>query len=255
MSGELYRADPSLKGKIRRRLVRLHRKNPLRTRPPGPMISFTFDDAPASAAIAGAAILETHGARGTYFVCGGLAGTEFATGLQASADQLKALHAAGHEIACHTHQHLDCGRASAPQVAAALDANRECLERLGLPRPVSFAYPYGDVSHGAKNEAARRFGLSRALHHGTVGLGTDLNQAPAVGIEGKDGFSTVHGWMDRAHASGDWLIVFTHGVTHTPGPFDATPDHFEQLVAKAHKDGFDIITIKQAMDRLGVSAA
>ena len=40
-----------------------------------PMVSFTFDDIPKSAATTGAGILEDHGARGTFYVSGGLVGT------------------------------------------------------------------------------------------------------------------------------------------------------------------------------------
>ena len=44
------------------------------------MISFGFDDVPASAAEIGAAILEKRGLKGTYFVAAALAGTDAVTG-------------------------------------------------------------------------------------------------------------------------------------------------------------------------------
>ena len=40
----------------------------------GAIVSFTFDDVPASAASEGAPILEGLGVRGTYYLCGGLLG-------------------------------------------------------------------------------------------------------------------------------------------------------------------------------------
>jgi peptidoglycan/xylan/chitin deacetylase (PgdA/CDA1 family) len=40
----------------------------------GAVVSFTFDDVPASAASEGAPILEAFGIRGTYYLCGGLLG-------------------------------------------------------------------------------------------------------------------------------------------------------------------------------------
>ena len=38
------------------------------------MVSFTFDDLPKSAVTTGAGMLEAHGARGTFYVSGGLVG-------------------------------------------------------------------------------------------------------------------------------------------------------------------------------------
>ena len=55
-----YHADASWRGKLRRRTVRLAARRPARA-PRGPMISFAFDDVPASAAETGAAILERRG--------------------------------------------------------------------------------------------------------------------------------------------------------------------------------------------------
>src|SRR5262249_5706519 len=54
---EAYRADPSWKGKLRRHLVRLLARRPVHARLERPMVSFTFDDTPASAADLGARIL------------------------------------------------------------------------------------------------------------------------------------------------------------------------------------------------------
>ena len=71
---EAYSADRSLKGKLRRRIARLAQRRPVRMALERPMISFTFDDMPVTAALAGAQVLEQRGARGTYYVSTGLAG-------------------------------------------------------------------------------------------------------------------------------------------------------------------------------------
>lgn len=39
-----------------------------------PLVSFTFDDVPDTALHNGAAILERHGVRGTFYIAGGLRG-------------------------------------------------------------------------------------------------------------------------------------------------------------------------------------
>ena len=68
---EAYSADRSLKGKLRRRLAKLAVRRPATVALDRPMVSFCFDDAPATAADAGAALLEAGGLRGTYFICAG----------------------------------------------------------------------------------------------------------------------------------------------------------------------------------------
>ena len=83
---DAYSSDRSLKGKVRRRAVRLLHRRPLTTAPPRPMLSFTFDDAPLSAVQAGAQVLEARGVRGTYYVAAGLAGQEAPMGICAVAD-------------------------------------------------------------------------------------------------------------------------------------------------------------------------
>ncbi|MGH6955353.1 MAG: polysaccharide deacetylase family protein, partial [Caulobacteraceae bacterium] len=122
MNEAAYHADRSLKAKLRRRLVRLVARKPAAA-PAGPMVTFAFDDVPASAAETGARVLERLGVRGTFFVAGALAGKHDAAGLMADAEALRRLSQAGHEIGCHTHGHLDLGQSSAAEALADIEAN------------------------------------------------------------------------------------------------------------------------------------
>ena len=63
----------SLKARVGNRLARHLRPQPFKLNNIGPMVSFTFDDAPISAATRGAGMLEEYDARGTFYVAGGLA--------------------------------------------------------------------------------------------------------------------------------------------------------------------------------------
>lgn len=248
---EPYSADRSLYGKLRRRLARLMTTKPARLNGlVRPLLTISFDDAPVSAAHEGAAILERHGVRGTYFISAGLSGQESHLGRYTEAADIQALAKAGHEIACHTLSHLDCGRAKGASIAAELDANRQALISLGVPAPRTFAYPYGDVSPAAKAVLNTRFMASRALHHGLITAGTDLNQAPAVGIEGGDGETTARQWLERAAATSDsWLILYTHDVRETPSSWGCTPEVLERLVRDALFKGFEIVTFEEGARR------
>ena len=56
------------------RLSRYFCKSPLRLRNKHPMVSFTFDDFPDSAASVGIPILDQYNARATFYVTGDLVG-------------------------------------------------------------------------------------------------------------------------------------------------------------------------------------
>lgn len=243
---QAYSADRSLKGKLRRRYARLVHRRPARLDLDGPVVSFTFDDAPDSAATEGARILEDAGARGTFYVCAGLHGQDGPMGRYADRGQIARIARRGHEIACHTFSHLDCGQASAAAIAADAARNAVVLTRAGFP-PRHFAWPYGDVSPRGKRALAGRYGSLRALHPGLVEDGVDLNQLPAVGIEGDSGEAVARAWIDRAVDRGAWLVLYTHDVRAAPSPWGCRPDALARLAAHARARGAAIRTVGQVL--------
>ncbi len=255
MTGAVYRPDMSLKGKLRRRIVRLQHRRPVRApraaRTARPMISFCFDDVTDSAFSVGAELLQDRGLRGSFFVCAGLLGETGHMGAYATRDQIVTAAAAGHEIGCHTYSHLDCGQAPADDIARDLDRNSQALAGLGVAPPTTFAFPFGDVSAQAKRVAGDRFRLCRALHHGLIVPGADLNQAPAVGIEGEGGEAIARRWMQAASRQGAWLILYTHILGSTASEFGCSVEAFTRLIDDAIAGGFDIVTVEQGATMLG----
>jgi peptidoglycan/xylan/chitin deacetylase (PgdA/CDA1 family) len=246
---EAYHADSSWRAKVRRRAVRLASRHPARasTRP---MLSFAFDDVPASAAEAGAEILERRGLRATYYVAAALAGTEAATGRMACAQTVQRLAAAGHEIGCHTYTHLDCGQATAQDAVEDVALNAETLARWGLPRPTTFAYPFGDVAPATKRALAGRFDLMRAMHHGLVAAGSDLNQAPSIGVEGPDGEALALRWLGQLARRPAWLILTTHDVADQPSAWGCTPATLARLADAALAAGIYVVTVAEGAARV-----
>jgi peptidoglycan/xylan/chitin deacetylase (PgdA/CDA1 family) len=249
---DAYEPDRSLKGKLRRRLIRLAHRRPAKVRLERPMVSFSFDDAPVTACETGARVLEQRGLRGTYYFAAGLAGRDGPMGRFATGEDAARLHAAGHEIACHTFSHLDCGQASRQVALDDVDLNARHLADWGTGAPVSFAYPYGDVAAPAKTALAGRFKTLRALHHGLIADGADLNQAPAVGVEGEDGEAVALDWLDKAHRRKAWLILYTHDVAPAPSPWGCTTAALERLVDGAVLAGFDVVTVAEGARRIGL---
>ena len=254
-SADAYHADPSLKGKLRRRLVRLVERRPARVRLERAMVSFSFDDAPLTAFAYGAKTLEQRGLRGTYFISAGLAGLNSVMGPYGDRETVMAAAAQGHEIACHTFSHLDCGSADAASIQADIERNLDVLSEWGAPAPTTFAYPYGDVSFAAKRVTSSRFGVSRALHKGLIRSGTDLNQAPAVGIEGPAGGVVCRRWLEYAVHQKAWVIFYTHDIRDEPSDVGCTPRAFRELVDSARSFNCDIVTVAEGARRVGGIAA
>lgn len=248
--GTPYHADGSIFGKARRRLSRLAHRRPIPIAPPRAMLSISFDDAPLTATNLGADILEAHGIKGTFYAAAGLSGKTEPMGTCADQEDYVRLAGRGHEIACHTYSHLDCGRASAEAARGDVERNASRFLAWGLPMPQSFAYPFGDVSPRTKSALAPEFTSLRGLHKGLIGRGTDLNQLPAVGMEGQTGEAMARSWLTRARSGSAWLILYTHDVQSQPSPWGCTPEALDRLLTDAMAMEFEILTVRDAVARL-----
>ena len=71
-----YAPRRDLLSKVRRRLTQRYAARPVNFAFAEPVLSITFDDFPATAAEAGARVLERHGARGTYYAASGMANAD-----------------------------------------------------------------------------------------------------------------------------------------------------------------------------------
>lgn len=245
-----YAADSSIRGKIRRRLARMSHRRPVRRSAGRPLLTISFDDAPLTATSLGAEILNRRGIKGTYYASAGLSGRRQPMGVCAGPEDYVRLAAQGHEIACHTFSHLDCGKADGSRIREDVRRNAEAFAQWGLSRPSSFAYPYGDVSPASKSTLAPVFTSLRALHPGLVEAGSDLNQTPAVGIEGEDGPARALAWLETARARSAWLILYTHDVAEAPSPWGCTPSALEQILSAAQAQGFEFVTVRDGVARV-----
>src|SRR5438552_12044235 len=116
------------RGKVHRTLAtRLHRRE-LQLAAKQANISFTFDDAASTAFGAGAAILEAHGARGTYYMSLGLLSTTSEIGPIAEPEDLERAVERGHELGCHTFDHHDAWYTDRASYIASVDRNRAALQ-------------------------------------------------------------------------------------------------------------------------------
>jgi peptidoglycan/xylan/chitin deacetylase (PgdA/CDA1 family) len=239
--------------KIRRNLATRFERRLLPVATSRPLISFTFDDAPASAFVVGGDILRAHGGAATYFLSLGLLGTTTEVGPIADPGHLLRAREDGHELACHTYDHLDAWYSSRSEYLASVDRNRETLETL-VPGAVfrSFAYPKSGPTVWVKGELARRFeacrGGGQCANIGRV----DLNLVKACFLDRRTGIDldTARTLIDRNAEARGWLVFATHDVAEDPSPYGCNTRFFEQTVDHAVRSGALIVPFAEACSKL-----
>lgn len=238
-----------LAGKLTRLLARNVPTKKLTMRNTRPLVSFTFDDAAATACTIGAGLLEQIHARGTFYISGEKCGKPSPTGRLATVEQLKALHANGHEIACHTFSHMPVVGISRQALASDLDRNRLFLQSILGDSPISnFAYPYGDISFATKRYLARRYDSCRALTPGVNADVADLSVLKSNALEQASvGRQDVSHLITETVRRNGWLLFATHDVDDAPTRYGVRPDLLAFAMRSALAAGCRLVTVAQAL--------
>ena len=236
---------------LARRRVRKHVARPALLRPARPLISFTFDDFPKSAARTGAALLDHVGGRGTFYASAAFAGQTTHTGEMFDGGDVKRLLADGHEIGCHTYAHLDCARTAPGDVFADMVRNADALGAMGMEdRLVSFAYPYGETSVALKSQLPSRFTSARGIAPGLASGRADLAQLRANAMYGRGALQRCLAVLETARRRNGWAIFFTHDVSPRPGPWGTPTGLMERLCGAALTAGVEILPVREALARV-----
>lgn len=244
-----YAPSRDIVSKVRRRLTQHYAARPTTFEFSQPMLSITFDDFPASAADAGARVLERHGARGTYYTASGMAGVEGPCGVGYTPPDIARLVASGHEIGCHTSTHADCARRDIFATLDDLARNRDALMQMGAPAPRTLAYPYGETTNGVKDNLPPRLSSARGILPGiNVGAG-DLAQLRAYPLFGDGWLSRCTSALKTAAKRNGWMIGFTHDVSDTPSNWGTRADDLDALLTEAHELGVVVVPVSAALSR------
>lgn len=215
-----------------------------------PIVSFSFDDVPETALSNGARILEDHGARGTFYVAGALAGGFYEGQAMLTSADYRELANRGHEIAHHTFSHMK-PRELGWGYAADLDLNDDFLEDVTGERVRNFAFPYGLSAPRVQHELGRRFRSGRSAQKGINRGTTDLDYLWAVDVNVSTTEPEALQWIADAAKEPGWLIYLTHDVKDPPSPFGCRPAMLTGMVEAALAAGAEILTVDKALDRLG----
>jgi peptidoglycan/xylan/chitin deacetylase (PgdA/CDA1 family) len=238
-----------LKARVGNKLARHLRVSPATLNNSRPMVSFTFDDAPISAATRGAAMLEEYNARATFYLAGGLVDAWSGNWTGLSADHIVGLHRRGHEIACHTFSHARATDLTEAAMATELEKNRLYLQ--GLDSSISienFAYPYGTGSVLRKRQLGKAFHSSRGILPGVNSGTVDLQYLRAVPLIehqiDRDGIDCI---LDEALASNGWLIFYGHDVEATPSPYGCSPELLRHALEAAARRKIPALSVADAL--------
>jgi peptidoglycan/xylan/chitin deacetylase (PgdA/CDA1 family) len=238
--------------KASRFIARNLRTKSLSMRNSTPLVTFTFDDVPASGAELGAAILEREGVRATFYVAGAGCGAMSPNGRLATVHELRALVARGHEIGCHTFTHPAVSAIGNDVLAHEISRNGAFLKaNIGIA-PANFAFPYGDISFRTKRYLESRFDSCRCTLRGLNATTLDLGAMKSYELDNASiNRAQIMNVIREAVKSNGWLIFVGHAVECNPARFIATPDLLAFAVAAAKREGCRPVTIAAGLELTG----
>jgi peptidoglycan/xylan/chitin deacetylase (PgdA/CDA1 family) len=239
-------------GDVRRRMLcALHQRLvPLGTG--GPIVTFSFDDFPRTALTVGASILESFGARATYYVTMSLMNTTNDLGEQFCRDDLSSVLDRGHELASHTFSHLSARRVKYEAFRDDVKNGEQAIrEAMGVPGSGNFAYPYGDATLGVKKKLGPQLMSSRGTCRGLNVPDVDLNLLRANSLYGDiDCADAARRLIQENGEQGGWLIFYSHDVASKPSRFGCTPRLLEAICSYAGGRGARLMTVAQVLSEL-----
>jgi peptidoglycan/xylan/chitin deacetylase (PgdA/CDA1 family) len=225
-------------------------------------LSITFDDFPASAARAGAEALADFEGKATFYAASGMlahsdtGAPSAAEHAMASFADVRRLHALGHEIACHTREHLDCARAADETIVASIGANRAALApTIGNTPLTSFAFPYGQLRPSNKTQLARHFDSLRTIYPGVHQTRVDLHQLRANKLYSR-GPWLQHALrlLNKVSTQGGWLVLYTHDVHNAPSDFGVSPTDLRAFLEAAERHRMPSRTVASVTSALRAAA-
>ena len=249
MNAVAYQPSSALRHKVSRRLTPLFARRDVEVRLERPTVCFTFDDAPASVVENALPLLDARGWKATIYISTGLIGQKTHHGRMMTADEIRDVAARGHEIGAHGHTHSDASVRPVAEVEREARINRATFARLGVPEPVSYAWPYGQTRPDLKRALARHYmslrGIASVSHRKRV----DLNQVGSWKLFG----STVGACLrelDRLQRRPGLMTLFTHDVRRDPTEWGCTPEDFAHVADRVAAMDAKVVSVGEAVREL-----
>ena len=247
-----YGISSGLLAKVRRRLTPYLARRELSVKLAQPIISITFDDFPKSVMEYALPLLNERGWKATFYVAAGLENTINYQGLHFNREDLLLLQDQGHEIACHTYNHVNINKLSAEQVKNEILQNAKALKDMGITQSLyNFAYPYGEVTPTHKTLLAKHFRSMRGIIPNIDTIKVDLNQLSSVPLYSGSSFQPALNYINNITQTGGYLSLFTHDVRPTPSTWGITAKDFKTAIKTIDKvmdnSNITIATVNEAL--------
>ena len=223
---------------------------------PERVVVLTFDDGVRSHFTVVRPILLELGFSATFFVTEGFTFPSDKRNYM-SWDQIRQLHDDGFEIGNHTRDHVDLTPKNVKGLAKQVEAIARKLERHGIPRPVSFAYP-GNVFHRAALPILEAAGIRWARRGGTPerpysgGRGVAYRPGvdhplliPSAGDARPEwSLKDFEAALETA-ADGDIPVLQFHGVPDLQHPWvSTTRGRFREYMGLLHERGYRALALR-----------
>lgn len=210
---------------------------------PDHLVVLSFDDAVSSDYHFIAPLLKKYHFGATFFVC---EFPDFADKTKyMSWTQIQELGRMGFEIGNHTHQHRHVTQVDAAGFADQLAYIEDKVQSLGLPRPVSFAYP-AYVSNAMAVRVLARRGYEFARVGGGRPYRPEVDSPLLI-----PSYSTSADHPEKVYAAlrqarnGQIVVLTVHGVPDVAHPWVTTPPAlFKQYLAWLHGHHYTVIAMR-----------
>jgi len=218
------------------------------------MVSVTFDDGWENQyATANQQAMTSNGLIGTYYIISGSSVTT-PDPLYMTGAQIKALYAAGNEIASHTVTHPDLTTLTPAQLTTEMQTSQTTLQTLlGANVVTDFAYPFGAYNGATIAEGQKYYASQRTVNAGfNTKDNLDVTQLKMYEVESNITQAQVQGWINDAITQHAWLILCYHEIATTPAdPTDALyttqPADFAAEMSYLKGTGVAVETVAQAL--------
>jgi peptidoglycan/xylan/chitin deacetylase (PgdA/CDA1 family) len=214
---------------------------------PDKLVVLTFDDAPLSHFTNVAPLLKKYGFGATFFVCE-FPGVFGNTNQSMNWEQIRDLQQMGFEIGSHTHTHKHVNQMRPGELDEELGYIERRCAAVGIPRPVSFAYPaYIATPEAVRVLAERHYlfargGESRAYDPAH----DDPRLIPSFSSSGSDEKSAarVLDAFRQAH-DGKIVVLTVHGVPDIAHPnVNTSPELFERYLRFLKDENYTVMAMR-----------
>ena len=244
-----------IEGRMKRYLAENLYKRRRVMRSSTPLISFTFDDFPRSSLSIGGAILRAHGIRGSFYACFSLLGKRTKLGDMFNQADIEYLLSQGHELGCHTADHLHPWVTPPALFEKSVLVNMQRLKDM-IPGIVlrSFSYPLAYPKPQVKRKIAEYFECCRCGGQKNNTGVVDLNLLNAYFLEFSTGNADpVIELIELNKQVNGWLIFATHDISEQPSQHGCTPAFFKQIVGYSMASGARIVPVIEAYENIFAS--